>query len=144
MAQVSPEQHAEFALPYEKRLLEPFGLTGYGCCEDLTDKLEDVFEIPNLRRLSISPWGAFERCAETIQDRYIYSWKPTPVDLIGDFNPEKVKEYLRHAVRVTKSQGCILELILKDTHTCEDQPEKFQAWTQIAREVIQEEYGEPL
>jgi len=31
MAQVGPEQHAEFVLEYEKRLLEPFGLTGYGC-----------------------------------------------------------------------------------------------------------------
>lgn len=42
MAQVGPKQHAEFALPYEKRLLEPFGLTGYGCCEDLTLKLDDA------------------------------------------------------------------------------------------------------
>jgi len=30
MAQVSPEHHAEFCLTYERPLLEPFGLTGYG------------------------------------------------------------------------------------------------------------------
>jgi len=42
MAQVSPAMHAEFILPYEKRLLAPFGLNGYGCCEDLTDKMDDV------------------------------------------------------------------------------------------------------
>ena len=36
LALVGPKQHAEFSLQYEKRLLEPFGLNGYGCCEDLT------------------------------------------------------------------------------------------------------------
>ena len=35
LAQVNPAQHAEFVLAYEKRLLAPFGLTGYGCCEEV-------------------------------------------------------------------------------------------------------------
>ncbi len=30
---VSPEMHAETVLPFERRLLEPFGLNGYGCCD---------------------------------------------------------------------------------------------------------------
>jgi len=76
LAQVSPEMHNEFALQYEKRLLEPFGLVGYGCCEDLTQKLDYVFTIPNLRRISISPWADVARCAEKLQGNYIFSWKP--------------------------------------------------------------------
>ena len=66
MAQVSPAMHAEFILPYERRLLAPFGLNGYGCCEDLADKMDDVLTIPNLRRvldLAVRRCGALRRQA---------------------------------------------------------------------------------
>ena len=141
MAQVSPEHHAEFILQYEKRLLEPFGLTGYGCCEDLTRKLDDVFEIPHIRRISISPWSDVDICSEKLKGDYIFSWKPHPAHLVGHFNPEAIREYIRHTVRVADGHGCVLEMILKDTHTCEQQPDRFDEWTRIAREVILEETG---
>jgi len=133
MAQVSPEMHDTFILQYEKRLLEPFGLNTYGCCEDLTDKLDFVFEIPNLRRISISPWADVARCAEKLQGDYILSWKPHPSMLVGDFDPKRIRAYLQHAVEVTR--GGVIEMILKDTHTCEHHPERFTIWTDIAQQV---------
>ena len=136
MAQVSPEMHAEFALAYEKPLLEPFGLTGYGCCEDLTRKLDEVLAIANLRRVSISPWADVEACAERLQGRCIFSWKPHPAHLCGAFDPGRIRDYLRHAVEATT--GCVFEMILKDTHTCENRPERFTRWTDIARELAAE------
>ena len=136
MAQVSPEMHAEFILEYEKRLLEPFALTGYGCCEDLTRKLDYVFTIPNIRRISISPWADVDICAGKLQDKYIFSWKPMPAHLVGEFNTQLIRDYIRHALDVTK--GSVLEMILKDTHTCEHHPERFDEWTRIARELIDE------
>jgi hypothetical protein len=30
----------------------------------------------------------------------------------------------------------VLDMILKDTHTCEHLPERFDRWTQIAREEV--------
>ncbi len=137
MAQVSPEHHAEFVLQYEKCLLEPFGLTGYGCCEDLTQKLDDVFTIPHIRRISISPWADVDICSEKLKESYIFSWKPNPAHLVGRFNPEAIREYIRHTVEAAGRHGCVLEIILKDTHTCEQQPERFDEWTSIAREVIE-------
>jgi hypothetical protein len=137
LAQVGPKQHAEFALTYEKELLKPFGLTGYGCCEDLTGKLDDVFEINNLRRISISPWADVEKCAERLKGDYIFSWKPQPAHLVGDFNSEMIREYLRNGIKAAQNQGCILEIILKDTHTCQHHPERFVQWLQIAREEIE-------
>ena len=136
LAQVSPEMHAEFSLQYEKRLLAPFGLSGYGCCEDLTRKLDDVLTIPNLRRISISPWADVEKCAEKLGDRYIFSWKPHPAHLVGEFNADAVRQYIRHALDATR--GCVLEMLLKDTHTCENHPERFDEWTRIARELVEE------
>ncbi len=136
MAQVSPEFHNEFILQYEKRLLEPFGLTGYGCCEDLTRKLDYVFTIPNIRRISISPWSDVDACAEKLKGNYIFSWKPNPAQLIGSFNTDLIRNYLRHTLRTARDNGCILEIILKDTHTCEQHPERFDEWTRICREEI--------
>jgi len=136
LAVVSPRMHAEFALQYEKRLLQPFGLTGYGCCEDLARKLDLVFTLPNIRRISISPFADVDRCAPQIQGRAIFSWKPHPSHLVGEFNPAEVRGYIRHTLDVCKEHGCVLEMILKDTHTCELHPERFDVWTQIAREEI--------
>lgn len=136
MAQVSPEMHAEFILQYEKRLLEPFALTGYGCCEDLARKLDDVFTIPGIRRISISPWSDVEACAEKLQDRYIFSWKPMPSHLVGEFDTQMIRDYIKHTIDAAK--GCVLEMVLKDTHTCEHRPERFDEWTRIARELVNE------
>ncbi|MBF9018925.1 MULTISPECIES: hypothetical protein [unclassified Oceanispirochaeta] len=136
LAQVGPEQHAEFALPYEKELLKPFALSGYGCCEDLSNKMDDVFEIENLRRISISPWADVKSCAEQLKGDYIYSWKPQPANLVGEFQPELVRSYLRNTVETALEHGCVLEIVLKDTHTCQNHPERFTQWLKIAREEV--------
>jgi hypothetical protein len=136
LAQVSPEMHEEFSLKHEKRLLAPFGLNGYGCCEDLARKLDDVFKIPHIRRISISPFADVERCAEKLKGNYIFSWKPHPAHLVGDYSPERIRQYIRHAVDVAKAHGCVLEMILKDTHTCENRPERFDEWCRIARDTV--------
>lgn len=133
MAQVSPEMHREFILDYEKRLLEPFGLNGYGCCEDLSNKLDDVLTIPNIRRISISPWADVEKCADKIKGKCIFSWKPNPAYLVGEFNKEKIRENIKHTLDATRD--CVIEMILKDTHTCENHPERFTMWTDIAQEL---------
>jgi len=137
LAQVSPAMHEEFALRYERPLLEPFGLNGYGCCEDLTRKLDDVLRIPNIRRISISPFADVAACAEKLGDRAIYSWKPHPGHLVGAFDADAVRAYIRHTLEVTRANGCIVEMILKDTHTCENHPERFDRWCRIAREEVE-------
>jgi hypothetical protein len=136
MALVSPAMHSEFILAYEKRLLEPFGLNGYGCCEDLSRKLDDVLTIPNIRRISISPWADVERSAEKLNGNAIFSWKPNPAHLVGTFNPEALRGYIRHTLEVTGD--CVIEMILKDTHTCENHPERFTHWADIAQELAAE------
>jgi hypothetical protein len=136
LALVGPRQHAEFSLQYEKRLLEPFGLNGYGCCEDLTLKLDDVFTIPNIRRISISPFADVDACAARLGGGYIFSWKPHPAHLVGAFDEQRIRGYIRHAIEAAQAHGCVLEMILKDTHTCEHHPERFDRWTQIARQEV--------
>ena len=133
---VSPAMHEEFALHYEKALLEPFALTGYGCCEDITAKCGLVLDIPHIRRISISPFTNVAISAPQIGSRAIYSWKPRPTDLIGSFNPGRIRSYLRENLAICRQAGCQVEVILKDTHACEGHPERFDEWCRIAREEI--------
>jgi hypothetical protein len=137
---VSLRMHAEFALQYEKRLLARFGLNAYGCCEDLSRKLELVFSIPNIRRISISPFADLEPCAPRLKGDYIFSWKPHPAHLVGEFNPALIRKSLQHTLELAREHGNVLEIILKDTHTCQHHPERFDEWTRICRELI-EEFG---
>ncbi len=130
---ISPAMHDEFVLRYQIPILERFGLNCYGCCEPLDRKFDIVKKVPNLRRISISPWCDREIAAEELQDNYVYSWKPHPADLAAvKFNPEKVRAYIRETLEI--SDGCIVEIVLKDTHTCNNEPRRFDQWVSIAQE----------
>ncbi len=141
LAGVSPAMHAEFILQYEKELLAPFGLTGYGCCEDLGRKLQDVLTLPHIRRISIAPFADVEMCAAQIGARAIFSWKPNPAFLVGTFDEARIRNDIRNAIEVTQRHGCVMEMVLKDTHTCEYRPERFDRWLAIAREERQAVWG---
>lgn len=138
-SEVGPAQHEEFGLRYQLPLLERFGLNCYGCCEPLHLKLEMLLrQVPRLRRVSISPWADKRRCAEQLEKRAIYSWKPNPAYLAAvDFDPELVRRDLRETIAICREHGCALEIILKDTHTCNHQPGRFEEWTRIAREEVE-------
>ena len=56
--------HEEFALHYEKKWLERFGLVTYGCCEQLHEKVDILSKIPNLRKISMSCWIDVDRAVE--------------------------------------------------------------------------------
>lgn len=139
LAGVGPEMHREFSLVYEAQLLAGFGLTGYACCDPLDRKLGDLFElVTTVRRISISPTADVDVCAPQMNGDYIFSWKPQPAHLVGEFNEPMVRQYIRHTLDVCREHHCVLEMILKDTHTCQNQPERFDRWTRIAREEIEQ------
>ncbi|MDI6826853.1 MAG: hypothetical protein QME62_00035 [Armatimonadota bacterium] len=129
---VSPQMHEEFVFQYQRPLVERFGLNCYGCCEPVTDRLDYVFKFARMRRISISPWADRRIAAEKLQDKYIYSWKPNPAHLVGGFNADFIRKYIRETLEIAKD--CILEIILKDVHTVEHHPERLWEWVRIAQE----------
>ncbi|MBD3174543.1 MAG: hypothetical protein GF320_05160 [Armatimonadia bacterium] len=136
MSEVSPAMHEEFVLRYQLAILDRFGLNCYGCCEPLHDKLDMLLaRVPRMRRVSISPWADKRISAEKIQDRCVYSWKPSPAPLAAiTFDPEAVRSDVRETVAIAREHGCTLEIILKDTHTCNHEPERFDLWSRVAME----------
>jgi hypothetical protein len=134
---VSPEMHAEFALEYEMRWLKRFGLVTYGCCEPLHDKIAILQRIPNLRKISISPWADLRSAVELAGGRYVLSIKPSPSCLaFGQWDPGQVRRELQRLVAT--AQGNSIELVLKDISTVRRQPQRLWEWAEIAAEIARQ------
>jgi hypothetical protein len=137
-AEVSPEMHEDFALRYESRWMARFGLAYYGCCEPLHDKMGILRRIPNLRKVSVSPWNDLERMAEETAGDYVFSYKPSPAVLATDvWNPELAAKELENMLEITHRHRCPVELIMKDITTVRYQPQRLWEWTRMAAEAAE-------
>ena len=83
-SEVSPKMHEEFALRYEIRWMKQFGLNYYGCCDALHNKIDIIRSIPNLRKISMSPWANVEKMVEEVNGDYVISHKPNPAVFATD------------------------------------------------------------
>ncbi len=136
-SEVSPRMHWEFAMEHDMRWLERWGLTYYGCCEPLDQKIDILRRIPNLRKVSVSPWCDTSRVVEGIGDDYVMSRKPNPAILAEDtWHPERARQELRDFME--QARGCHVELIMKDISTACYQPQRLWQWAEIASEVAEE------
>lgn len=141
-SEVSPDMHEEFALQYERRLLEKFGLTYYGCCEPLFRKMSLMRTIPNLRKISVSPWNDIDSLAEQISGDYVVSLKPNPEILARDtWDPDQIRQELEDTLRTILRHGCNVEMIMKDISTVHHEPQRLWEWTRIATELSEQLAG---
>jgi hypothetical protein len=133
---VSPPMFKEFEVDYLAPICARFGLVYYGCCDPLDGKMNEVRMIPNVRKVSMSPWVDEERGAEALQGEFVYSRKPNPA-LLADttFDPARVRAHLTETRDVCERHGCPLEFILKDLSTLRYEPERLDAWAEIAMDV---------
>ncbi len=153
-SEVSPEMHWEFAVEHDMKWLNRWGLTYYGCCEPLDRKIDLMCRIPNLRKLSVSPWNNFRRIVEEVGGNYVLSVKPNPaVFAEKSWNSENARQDLQEKLeiaRATSSEtggttgtevgnsvaGCHIEFIMKDISTVKYKPERLWEWETIAMEVV--------
>lgn len=131
---VSPAMHEEFLLRYQIPILEKFGLVSYGCCEDLTHKIEILRQIPNLRRIAVSPFADVTKCAEQIGKDYVLSYRPSPTDMVGyGFDTNRIRSILRRDLESCKNSH--VDITLKDVETVENDPNRVREWVRIVRDV---------
>lgn len=140
-ASTSPEMHDEFLLHYQIPIMEKFGLVSYGCCEDLTRKIDILRKIKNLRRIAVTPWADVPSCAEQIGSNYVCSWRPSPSEMVSNkFSPERVRKITTDALAAFNKNDCIVDITLKDVHTVGGEPWRIKEWVRITRECA-ENYG---
>ncbi len=139
-SEVSPQMHWDFAIEHDLKWLERFGLTYYGCCEPLDKKVELLRRIPNLRKISVSPWCDLDRILDEIGSDYVVSRKPSPAILAdASWDEDLARRDIREVLE--KAGGkCHIEFIMKDISTVRYEPQRLWEWTRIAMEEV-ENYG---
>ncbi len=131
---VGPALFEEFMLQYQMPIMAPFGLVAYGCCEDLTRKIDLLRQIPNLRRIAVTPRADVRRCAEQIGTDYVISWRPNPAEMVCcGFDPDHIRKVTREAMEACK--GGYVDITLKDIETVQYHPERLAQWVKVTREV---------
>ncbi len=138
-AGVSPEMHERFALAFERQWLQRFGLCYYGCCEPLDRKISVLKSIPNLRKVSMSPWIETERATEAVGGDYVFSFKPSPAVLACDrWDLDRARLDVETTLEAARRHGCRVEIIMKDISTVRHEPRRLWEWAGMATEVAQE------
>jgi hypothetical protein len=134
---VSPEMHDEFDMEYMKRILAPFGMVYYGCCEALHNKIHIVEKIPNLRKISITPWADVDMSADQMGKKYVLSAKPNPA-YVGTPRTDKdvVRREVLHILEACRRNGTPCELTLKDISTVAYRPENLFDWEKTVMETV--------
>ncbi len=132
---VSPDMFAEFIYPYQKQVMDRFGLVCYGCCEPMDERFDIIKASRNLRRVSVSPWANRGLMAEKLGADYVYSLKSSPSPLaVPQMDEAVVRQELRDSLALTRNNR--VEIIMKDNHTLGKNPRNLTRWVEIAREEI--------
>lgn len=132
---VSPAINEEFEVPYMTEIFSRFGAVYYGCCERLDDRLDIIDRMPNIRKISCSPWSDREHFAAVLPKKYIMSNKPNPSYLAQtSFDEDVVRADLRRTIKAAKENGLCLEFLLKDITTVCGDPRRLWRWSEIALE----------
>jgi hypothetical protein len=132
---VSNPMFEEFIFRYQQPVMERFGLSCYGCCEPMHERIDIVRRTKNLRRVSVSPWADKEIMAQKLGRDFIYSAKPNPSFLtLEHIDEEASRKEVRHILDVARD-SC-LELVMKDNHTLGRNPNNIKDFVKIAREEI--------
>lgn len=131
---ISPEMFAEFIFPYQLPIIEKFGMSYYGCCEPVHARWDSIQKIPNLRRVSVSPWCDQEVMAESLGQDYIFCRKPNPAIISTEnWAEDAIRADLEQTAEIAGE--CPLEIVMKDVHTVADEPWRLGRWVELAREV---------
>jgi len=130
---ISPEFQDKFLLEYQKPIMKPFGYVHYGCCEDLTEKIDILRSIPNLRSIAVTPSANVHKCAEQIKNDYVISWRPNPTDMVcTDWNEGRIRRIIRDGIDACGDYH--YHIFLKDVETVSKEPERLKRWVEIVRE----------
>ncbi len=131
--QVSPQAWEEFCLNYQKPIFEQFGLVAYGCCENLTHKIEGVLSIPNLRIFVCSPWTDLDKVIKAVGDRHVIMWRQKASDVVFTDDIKKIQQHLEEGLK--KLKGCHVQIVLRELQTLGGNLDRLHIWTKLAKEA---------
>lgn len=135
-ASVSKDMHEEFDIDYMKKVMEPFGLVYYGCCEPLDKKIDIVEKLPHLRKISITPWADINVAAEAIGKKYVVANKPNPSAVSLKLDEDALRKEIGNILNACKRNGCSMDIVLKDISSAGHDVNNLIRWEQIVMEMV--------
>ena len=134
---VSPKITDEFEAAYMKRIFPYFGNIYYGCCDRLDDRMDVIRTLPNIKKLSCSPWSNRIHFAETMPDTCVMSAKPNPAFLAGGtLDEDFIRKDIQKTIAAAKAHNRNLEFLLKDISTVSHNPACLWRWQEIVMEEL--------
>lgn len=128
--EVSPAMWEEFLLNYQKPLFQQFGLVQYGCCERLTEKIQGVLSIPNLRTFVCSFWTDLDRVIEACGQKYCIMWRQSAAEVTLHPTLDNVEKHLDEGLR--KLQGHYYQIVLRELQTEGGHPGRLKEFAKLA------------
>jgi hypothetical protein len=133
--QVSPEGWKEFELDYQMPIMDKFGYVSYGCCENLTHKIDGVLSIPNLRLVTCSAWTNLDVIIEKCAAKYAIMWRQKATDVVFPKEDSVIKIALFDGAR--RLQGCKYQIVLRELETLAGHLDRLHVWTRYAKEAAE-------
>jgi hypothetical protein len=133
---VSPAFHDEFLIQYQIPIMEHFALIHYGCCEDLTKKIDILRQFKNLRSIGVAPRADLRKCAEQIGADFVISWRPNPTDMVcAEWDEGLIRRIIREGLDICK--GTYMHVFLKDIETVQGDTTRLAEWVRIVKDCIE-------
>ncbi|NLN46413.1 MAG: hypothetical protein GX153_07595 [Clostridiaceae bacterium] len=134
---ISAADHDRLEFQYIKRICARFGRVYYGCCEPLHDRMHLVRKLPNVRKVSCSPWCNIDIAAENIHGDFVAVNKPNPAWVAQEtFDTGLIGADLRRTRDACARNKTPLEYILKDISTVKYKPQRIWDWADIAMKTV--------
>jgi hypothetical protein len=134
----SDEMWAEMDVPYISQYYSRFGLGYYGCCDPLHSRIDWIRQMPNVRKISMSPWADVAIGAENIGPDFVFSRKPNPAMMAMDtFVPDLAVKDFKEVLAATSEHGCPVEFTMKDITTIRNEPDRVRQWAEIAMRMVE-------
>ncbi len=131
---ISPAFHDEFLIRYQAPIYEHFGLVHYGCCENLTRKIDILRQFKTLRSIAVTPTADVRQCADQIGRNYVISWRPNPTDMVcAGWDETRIRRIIQDGLQA--SRNGFTHVHLKDIETVQGDPTRLARWTGIVRDI---------
>ncbi len=138
--QVSPEMWEEFCLRYQLPMMKEFGRVAYGCCENLTQKLDGVLKIPNLHVLVCGAWTDMDVLLEkTSPEKQVIMWRQKATDVVMPDSVDSIHKDLEEGAK--KLRGRSYQIVLRELQTLAGHNNRLQEWTRLAIEAAERHSG---
>lgn len=133
---ISPAMFDEFFLTYIAEISNMFGLSYYGCCEPVDDRIGHIKKaIPNLRTVSISGWNDFQKIGDQLGKDFVHCKKPNPAFISGKAaNWEKAKEDIEASFKACPNGN--IEFVVRDVYDVNNDIKRIADWVSMTKETL--------